>query len=148
MTHTWPPPTWNCPNCQKDHTKPHFAFRGQVDLNCELGATGRVKFNREGSGMDCGQNKADTPTKSGLPSTGPAVVKGMPQGLFCPHCGYIQDVIKIRLTANKIFKAIKGGVRGFFKIQTSMKCICGQKATYSKGDTGLCEEHYTAIYNV
>ena len=147
----WPGKKWKCPNCDKDHAKPHFAFRNQIDLSKKLGAEGRVKFNREGSDMDCGQKKSDTKIQTGLPSTGPAVVKGIPQGLFCPHCGWVQKVIPIKLTKVKKviqsgFAEIKKGIKGFFKIGKNQKCICGKPATYSNvNDVGLCDEHYTSI---
>ena len=82
---------WKCPKCGKEHTKPHYAYRGQVDKNKDPLEEGRVKFNRVDTE---GNRKYDTDWKHNLPSTGDAKDKhGDPNGLFCSHCGWEQRII-------------------------------------------------------
>ncbi len=67
----YPPRDWTCPSCGKYHTKPHFAFPGQVDKKHRPGVEGRVKFNREGADMNCDDpKKYDTPIKVMKEATG------------------------------------------------------------------------------
>ena len=96
-TPVYPPKDWTCPGCHKYHTKPHYAFTGQVDFSKKIKESGRVKFNREGSQMDCsGDNKHDTPYKEMKENTGPDTkVSGGHTPLFCPHCGWLEEIINI-----------------------------------------------------
>jgi hypothetical protein len=90
---------WKCPRCGKDHSKPHYAYRGQLDPTKKPEEEGRVKFNRVG--LD-GNLKYDTPTKYNLPPTGDAKTrKGDDNGLFCSHCGFEQQVIVLINTNRK-----------------------------------------------
>jgi len=93
----YPPRDWTCPSCHKYHSKPHFAYPGQVDLTKAPTMEGRVKFNREGSQMDCDDaKKYDTPIKVMAEATGPRFSKvGKMKGLFCPHCGWMEAIINI-----------------------------------------------------
>ena len=94
----YPPRDWTCPVCKKYHSKPHFAFPDQVDFTKSPLTPGRVKFNREGSQMDCDDpKKYDTPIKVFKEETG-QMLETMSLGinpLFCPHCGWVEDVINI-----------------------------------------------------
>ena len=95
---------WQCPNyeCGKKHSKLHYAFPDQVDHKKMVMEPGRVKYNREeGKGDDqCEMfkgdtdiNKMDTNDKG---VTGPATDKdGNPSPLFCPHCGWEEELVII-----------------------------------------------------
>ena len=102
-TPVYPPRDWTCPICDKPHSKPHYAFPGQVDLNLAPEQEGRVKWGREDKSSIC-----DTPkewvgliprriiNKFKKQSTGDQVKKNGGQvPLFCPHCGWIDDIINI-----------------------------------------------------
>ncbi len=93
----YPPRDWTCVSCKKYHTKPHYAFAGQIDYSKQTKEAGRVKFNREGSLMDCsGNDKHDTPYKEMKDSTGDSTKEnGGHAPLFCPHCGFQEEVINI-----------------------------------------------------
>lgn len=95
-TPVYPPRDWTCPECKKYHSKPHYAFTGQVDFTKNPKEEGRVKFNREGSNMSCDDNKHDTPTKQMKEQTGPDIkVNGGHTPLFCPHCGWVEEIVNI-----------------------------------------------------
>jgi hypothetical protein len=98
-TPVYPPKDWSCPNpkCRKYHSKPHYAYTGQIDFTKQPSESGRVKFNREGSQMSCeSNNKYDTPYIEMKESTGPDTkVNGGHTPLFCPHCGWIEEIINI-----------------------------------------------------
>jgi len=96
-TPVYPPRDWICVSCKKFHTKPHYAFSGQIDYSKQPKEPGRVKFNREGSQMDCsGNDKHDTPYKEMKESTGNSTKKnGGHTPLFCPHCGWEEEIINI-----------------------------------------------------
>ena len=84
---------WTCPSCQHKHTKPHFAFPKQVDHKKEAGVVGRIrdKFSREGK--DDTGSCDDYIKKYG---TGPVEDQhGKQNPLFCPHCGWLDDLIHI-----------------------------------------------------
>ena len=85
---------WKCPGCGKEHSKAHYAFPDQVDFMKDPNEEGRVKFNRADSYGD--GLKGDTPYKHQKKETGPAINKdGVPNGLFCSHCGWMQEIIVI-----------------------------------------------------
>ena len=86
-----------CTICKKYNTKPHYAFTGQIDYSKQTREPGRVKFNREGSQMDCsGNDKYDTAYKEMKEFTGNDTKKNGGQApLFCPHCGFEEEVINI-----------------------------------------------------
>ena len=103
-TPVYPPRDWTCPICKKYHTKPHYAFPGQVDLSLAPEQDGRVKWGREEGGV----SSCDTPkdwlgsiprkiiSKFKKQNTGDQVKKNGGQApLFCPHCGWIDDIINI-----------------------------------------------------
>ena len=96
-TPVYPPRDWTCPGCQKFHTKPHYAYPGQVDESLPIKAEGRVKFNREGSQMGCDDMKElDMPIKVMKEATGEQFKKNMThRPLFCPHCGWVDTIICI-----------------------------------------------------
>ena len=96
-TPVYPPHDWTCVSCKKYHTKPHYAFPGQIDYSKQPKESGRVKFNREGSQMDCdSNNKYDTPYIEQKGATGPDTkTNGGHTPLFCPHCGWEEEIINI-----------------------------------------------------
>lgn len=99
-TITYPPKNaWNCPVCGKKHSKPHFAFPGQIDFKKKPEQVGRVKFDREDPG-GCDDAKGDTPKKHGNDKTGPELSltecnQEINNPLFCPHCGWIDEITNI-----------------------------------------------------
>jgi len=85
---------WVCPVCGKEHSKPHYAFDGQIDYMIDPDTEGRVLFNRA---ERYGGLKGDTEYKYQSNETGPAIDKdGYPRGLFCSHCGFEQEIIVIK----------------------------------------------------
>lgn len=83
---------WKCPKCKKEHSKPHYAYRDQIDYSKKPLEEGRVKFNRAETYSDA--LKGDTEFKANLPPTGDEKTrKGDDRGLFCSHCGFEQEVI-------------------------------------------------------
>lgn len=118
-----PSGTWRCPVCSHDHSKPHYAFEGQIDFKKKPLAEGRVKFDREDY---CGTEKGDTEHKRGVNSTGPAFGdQDLPNPLFCPHCGWQDKLIFI------IKKYTDCCIRG-----------CPNAATNNKeGKYPTCQEH-------
>jgi rubredoxin len=99
----YPPRDWTCPECKKYHSKPHFAYYGQIDYSKNTQEYGRVKFNREGSGMDCDDHKEyDMPLKPMAEATGPQFGRtGKQRPLFCPHCGWEEVMIYITKVKKK-----------------------------------------------
>lgn len=88
--------SWLCPEptCAKHHSKPHYAFPDQVDLTKKPMEEGRVLYGREdGKGYpQCDIGKDGKMIKG----TGPDIdIDGYPAGLFCPHCGWIEDNLVI-----------------------------------------------------
>lgn len=87
---------WKCPNCSKEHSKPHFPFPNQIDENKKPGAFGRIKekFKREkadgGEIVSC----EDMLKKEG---TGPIIdaKTGLQSPMFCSHCGWVDPIIHI-----------------------------------------------------
>lgn len=102
------PPTssWTCPNCHKVHSKPHFAFPEQIDEKKKPGEVGRVikdrevgKYGKCGAGVKEGTEEQD---ESKVIETGPQFDDdGMPQSLFCPHCGFLQNAFIIARTRSR-----------------------------------------------
>lgn len=81
---------WKCPVCDKQHSKLHYPFADQLDAKKKPDEVGRVKYGREDK-YDC-----DSFKEKGKPITGPAIDKdGNPNSLFCPHCGWIEEIILI-----------------------------------------------------
>ena len=101
--HTAP---WRCPNyeCGKKHSKLHYAFPDQIDHKKMVMEPGRVKYNREEGKSDNNcelfKGKTDIEKMDGdSKSTGPAFDKdGNPNPLFCPHCGWEEELIIILKT--------------------------------------------------
>jgi hypothetical protein len=90
----FPPRDWTCVHCRKYHSKPHFAFPGQINYTKNLGELGRVKFNREGSGMNCDYYKLDTEIEKD--KTGDSMTDEFHNApLFCPYCGFEQTILYI-----------------------------------------------------
>ena len=88
----YPPRDFTCPRCQHYHSKPHYAFSGQIDEKLEPNQEGRVKFSREGKFDDCGDSM----------TTGPQFKKnGNQKGIFCPHCGFLDTIICITKKVKK-----------------------------------------------
>lgn len=88
---------YKCPMCDAEHHKPHYAHKGQIDYKKQPLQEGRVKFNRVDS---YGGKKYDTSWKDDLPNTGPRRDdNGEPNPLFCPHCGWEEEIIFIKNTA-------------------------------------------------
>ncbi len=84
---------WKCPNCNKVHSKPHFAFPNQVDETKKAGTVGRIKekFRREnadGTGNDVTCD--EYVSKEG---TGPVKINDKQAPLFCSHCGWVDELI-------------------------------------------------------
>jgi len=85
-TPVYPARDWTCPKCQHFHSKPHYAFKGQIDHELEPEQEGRVKFSREEKYDDCGDSM----------TTGPQLKKnGNQRAIFCPHCGWEDTIICI-----------------------------------------------------
>lgn len=87
---------WQCPiiECGKTHSKPHYAFPDQVDLTKKPMQEGRVLYGREdGKDYDhCDVGKDG----SMITKTGPEIdLDGHVAGLFCPHCGWLEENIVI-----------------------------------------------------
>lgn len=87
---------WQCPvsECGKTHSKPHYAFPDQLDMTKKSMQEGRVLYGREeGKGYDqCDAGKDGKMIKG----TGPPIdLDGHPAGLFCPHCGWLEDNVII-----------------------------------------------------
>jgi len=102
-TPIYPPRDWTCVVCKKYHSRPHFAFPGQIDYSKQPTEEGRVKFNREGSQMSCDDpKKYDTPIKVMKETTGDQFTKDdNHRPLFCPHCGWEDTIICIMKTQPK-----------------------------------------------
>jgi transcription elongation factor Elf1 len=104
-TPKYPARDWTCPRCNKYHSKPHYAFPGQIDRTKEPKELGRVKWGREENYADC-----DKPATDGYNGKIPAKVikkfntektgdqykrNGNQKPLFCPHCGWEDTIICI-----------------------------------------------------
>jgi hypothetical protein len=74
---------WTCPICDHHHTKPHFAFPDQVNFKKQSNEEGRVKKNRESKDSVCEAKH------------GPIEIKGKQQPMFCPHCGWLDELLYI-----------------------------------------------------
>ena len=87
---------WNCPQCGKTHSKPHFEFPGQIDKKKKPNESGRIRkmFKREndesGEKINCEQYVEKFGTG---PATDPGNKKQAP--LMCPHCGWCDELIYI-----------------------------------------------------
>lgn len=104
-TPIYPPRDWCCPKCIKYHTKPHYAFPGQIDTTKEPKQEGRVRFGREDDFGDCDTSATDgyigkipariiklfNKQKTGEQFKGDNIQKP----LFCPHCGFLDTIICI-----------------------------------------------------
>lgn len=85
---------WQCPECNKEHSKLHYPFPDQLDPKKKPDEVGRVKYGREDK-YDCDSFKEKV---KGIlkPVTGPAKDKdGNPSPIFCPHCGFVEEIIII-----------------------------------------------------
>lgn len=134
----WPPRDWICPSCKHHHDKAHFPHPGQVDYKKSPGTLGRVKFNRAD---DDDGIKGDTTYKKeyeGKP--GEMIVDNVTQGLFCPHCGWQEEVIDILKTKDKPQK----GWLSIDKIDCSIRG-CKKKATHTNISLHFCDEHYKVV---
>lgn len=109
-----PEESWECPNCNKIHSKPHYEKEGQIDRTKKVGQEGRMKFGRELKDEPSGNNvdaKADCKRddmETGNPTENVNGVE-VNKGLLCPHCGYVQEtlnIIKVKPTG-KSHKATK-----------------------------------------
>ena len=87
---------WECPRCNKYHSKPHYKFPDQLDTEKKESEPGKVKYGWEKKG---GYDSAPEMTRPELTcdskkmETGPEFdKKGIPNGMFCPHCGWEQKV--------------------------------------------------------
>jgi len=86
----FPPRSWKCPSCGKEHSKPRFPFSDQLDLTKKAGETGRILFNRVGKDD---RLKIDTPIKEKFKDKQGSMYNkdGSLNSLFCPHCGFTVD---------------------------------------------------------
>lgn len=88
---TYPPESWVCPGCGKEHSKPHYSVEGQIDYTKQPGEEGRVLFNRRDKND---QLAADTPIDRSKPMKGESSdAEGNPHAIYCAHCGFEADVI-------------------------------------------------------
>ena len=97
----YPPKSWVCPYCKKDHSKPHYSHPGQIDYSKEPAEVGRVRFNREDP-YGCDTYNDDTKLEKKLEKkTGPSHDEyGNPNPQFCPHCGWQGQIIIIYKVRN------------------------------------------------
>lgn len=143
----YPPRDWTCPvrGCRKYHSKPHFAFPGQINYKKKPLEPGRVKFNREdGCG---GALKGDTEIRTELGSkTGPETVTIHGQvfaaPLFCPHCGWEEEFIYIFKIKGQWTK-VKKGV--FKKIPHCSIGSCEKPSKYTNEEKYLCHDHHQQL---
>jgi len=85
----YPPKNWVCPQCGKEHSKPHYSLSGQIDYTVKPDNPGRILFNRRNKND---QLATDTPIDKTKPSKGEQFDEdGFQRPLFCPHCGYEDD---------------------------------------------------------
>ncbi len=137
----WPPRDWECPECGHHHDKPHFPYKGQVDYTKAPQDPGRVKFNRV---LKSGKLDTLQPIDKKLKGTGPMILEEKVQGLFCPHCGWVEDIITIMKDKDKGFKK-----KGWFSLE-KLDCSiqgCKKKASYTNQKLHFCLEHYKEVNN-
>lgn len=88
--------SWQCPRCSKTHSKPHYAFPDQLDTEKKIEEPGKVKYGWEEknySDKSAGMSKPELRCDADKMETGPEFnKKGIPNGMFCPHCGWEQKV--------------------------------------------------------
>ncbi len=89
--------SWTCPRCSKTHSKPHYAFPDQLDTEKDVSQPGKVKYGWEKKCYSDSAPEMDRPEltcESKKMETGPEFdKKGIPSPLFCPHCGWQQEVV-------------------------------------------------------
>jgi hypothetical protein len=140
-TPVYPPRDWTCPNCFKYHSKPHFPHPGQIDDNIPVGNYGRVKFNRaDKEGVDV-LDKSQPIKKEFVGKQASMIQNDMVQGLFCPHCGWKEEIINI---------IIKEGSKVEKKWLTIPKQNCSikgcERGSYATdGKLVFCKEHYELV---
>jgi len=87
---TYPPESWVCPGCGHEHSKPHYAVKGQIDETKQPSEKGRILFNRRNKHDRLAD---DTPIDYSKPMKGEPKENGIERSIFCPHCGFEADVI-------------------------------------------------------
>jgi len=91
LIQTYPPDSWVCPGCGKEHSKPHYALPDQIDHTKRPGEKGRILFNRRNKDD---RLATDTPIDKSKPMKGePLDEDGHPRPIACPHCCFEADVI-------------------------------------------------------
>jgi hypothetical protein len=91
---------WVCPVCSHEHGKPHFPFKDQINQKKRPLEDGRIvteKYQREGDG------KLSCKEYDDRYGTGPVEDKrtGRQNPLFCPHCGWCDELIYIEKVTKK-----------------------------------------------
>lgn len=87
----YPPKSWICPTCGKEHSKAHYSLPGQLDYTKKPNAEGRILFNRRKSRDNSLSD--DTPIDKAQPSKGEQLdEEGIQRPLYCPHCGYEDEI--------------------------------------------------------
>ena len=138
----FPPKDWSCPSCTKYHSKPHFAWPGQVDESKNPQDVGRVVFNRANKNGDDSLDYSQTVKKNLIGKQAPMISEdGLVQGMFCPHCGWLEHIINIIQEAGFI------AIKGWRSIAAPKCCIkgCKAKARYKKNKVNFCVEHYKLV---
>lgn len=140
----YPPRDWTCPSCNKYHSKPHFPHPGQIDESRQPNDPGRVTFNRANKNGDNDLDKAWPIKKEYIGKQALMMLdNGTIQGLFCPHCGWKEEIINL-IKVKDEFKKLKKGWRS---IKRPDCCIqdCPKKSSYTKKGMNFCQEHYELI---
>ena len=144
----YPPRDWTCPalqgGCGKQHSKPHFPWPGQIDESKNPNDMGRVTFNRASKDGSDVLDESQPIKKEFVGKQAPMKLNdGSVQGLFCPHCGWKEDIINLIKVKNE-FEKVKKGWRS---IKRPNCCIqdCNKKSSYTKKKMNFCTEHYKLI---
>lgn len=86
----YPPQSWVCPGCGKEHNKAHYSVPDQIDYTKKPGEKGRILFNRRTKSDDLSD---DTFIDDSKPMRGEALDEaGNPRELYCPHCGWKGEI--------------------------------------------------------
>jgi len=139
----YPPRDWTCPVCDKYHTKPHFPWPGQLNENLKPNDPGRVAFNRADKNGTDTLDKTQPIKKEFVGKQAPMMLTdGSVQGLFCPHCGWKEEIVNLIKTKNEFIEQ-----KGWKSILRPTCCIqdCPDKSSFTKHKMNFCKKHYELI---